>query len=75
MYFICSKIHTWMGCNDIAHEGRFVWSHNYQVVTYSKWPPGQPDNHYTEDCCMLRKDRHWNDYPCNKALESFICKK
>ena len=74
--FICSKICTWIGCNDIAHEGRFVWSHNNQVVTYFKWYSGQPDNYgKNEDCCMLVHDRRWNDYPCNEAIESFICKK
>ena len=76
LLFLFSTGYTWIGCNDIAHEGRFVWSHNNQVVTYSKWSSGQPDNgRKTEDCCMLLHHGYWNDDQCYNSHKSFICKK
>ena len=72
---VCSNEFTWIGCNDLIHEGKFVWSHNNQAVSYFKWHPGQPDNQYNEDCCSLAENGYWNDFPCHRSLESFICKK
>src|SRR5690242_3358842 len=33
----------WLGLNDAAVEGTFVWSSG-QPVTYTIWEPGNPDN-------------------------------
>ena len=71
-----SNEYVWIGCNDIAHEGRFVWSHNNQVVTYSKWYKGEPNNNGNEDCChTLKNSGAWNDLKCDSRLDAFICKK
>jgi hypothetical protein len=35
----------WIGLNDAAQEGTFVWSSG-EVVTFTNWSPGQPDNYY-----------------------------
>ncbi|HWA83755.1 MAG TPA: lectin-like protein [Fimbriimonadaceae bacterium] len=33
----------WIGLNDAAHEGTFVWTSG-EVTSYFAWSPGQPDN-------------------------------
>ena len=74
------KISIWIGCNDISHEGRFVWVHNNQPITFSNWKPGEPNNVGNEDCCMMGFPHglgQWNDWRCNNAdlVDYFICKK
>ena len=80
--YICSRnIGIWIGCNDIAHEGRFVWFQNHRRITFSNWAPGEPNNAGNEDCCMMiyptsyHRAGQWNDAPCGHLFENFICKK
>ena len=70
------KLRIWIGCNDISHEGRFVWVHNNQPIAFSNWTPGQPNNSGNEDCCMTGwyKIGGWVDVNCNYH-GTFICKK
>ncbi|MCB9235050.1 MAG: HYR domain-containing protein [Bacteroidia bacterium] len=53
---------TWIGFNDTAVEGTFVWV-NGEPVVYTNWSAGEPNNnlgdeHYTE---MRIQDGKWND--------------
>ena len=66
------RIHVWIGINDIAKEGRWVWQ-NGQLPKYSHWHKGEPNNHGRgEDCAMMyyhlsRKANEgtaWNDISC-----------
>jgi hypothetical protein len=53
---------VWIGFNDVASEGSFVWTSG-QPVAYTNWNPGEPNNtngleHYTE---LFGSNGLWND--------------
>src|SRR5262245_32506817 len=47
----------WIGINDTAHDGRFVWSTG-EPATYTNWYPGEPNNIYSGE----RWGNMWLDY-------------
>ena len=52
---------AWIGLNDAASEGTFVWS-NGDKATYTNWGGGEPnDAGGVEDVAQLRTDGRWND--------------
>ena len=59
----------WIGLNDQAQEGVFVWA-NGETASYRNWEPGQPDNgsgvYPEEDFVHIwpasRSPGMWNDY-------------
>ncbi len=64
----------WMGMNDIASEGTWVWSDG-TTVSYTNWHSGEPnDGGGNEDCGQLNRftDETWNDEPCSSAF-AYIC--
>jgi hypothetical protein len=65
----------WIGFNDIAAEGNFVWDGG-SPVTYTNWEPGEPnDAGGNEDCTQINRyypKATWNDEPCNQGL-FFVC--
>ncbi|XP_042315139.1 pulmonary surfactant-associated protein D-like isoform X1 [Sceloporus undulatus] len=73
------KIVTWhnrraiLGINDMATEGIFK-DLNGQVIQYSNWAPGEPNNAGNEDCVEVHPDGKWHDRGCtlewNTKVES-----
>jgi formylglycine-generating enzyme required for sulfatase activity len=62
----------WIGYNDIASEGSFVWSSGAPAAFVS-WNSGVPDNSSNEDCTEFRLGRNnWNDLNCATG-HPFIC--
>ena len=54
----------WIGLNDEAVEGTFVW-YDQSPVTYTNWASGEPNNNGSgEDCVQIYPDGRWNDLPC-----------
>jgi hypothetical protein len=72
-----STLKWWMGFNDRASEGTWVWEDG-SPVTYTNWYPGEPnDVAFNEDCGQLNRfhsagSNGWNDEPCTSAFR-FIC--
>jgi hypothetical protein len=52
---------VWLGLNDAASEGNFVWA-NGDLLTYSNWEPGEPNNSGNEDyVAMYPGNGRWVD--------------
>jgi len=59
----------WIGLNDEAVEGEFVW-YDQSPVTYTNWATGEPNNSGgNEDCVQIyptgSEPGKWNDLPCD----------
>lgn len=55
---------AWIGLNDVAVEGTFVWS-NGEPVVYTNWGAGEPNNAGNEDWTEINRNGlgKWNDLP------------
>ena len=64
----------WIGLNDFASEGAYVWSSG-QISHLRQWAPGEPNNAGGAENCVelapLSTDT-WNDVPCSRAYK-FLC--
>jgi len=61
----------WIGLNDIAVEGTFVWVTGEPVV-FTKFGAGEPNNVGNEDAVHMRGDPFWNDLPVTSQLGYFL---
>lgn len=63
---------TWIGANDLATEGTFLWEDG-MALAFTNWAPGEPNNGgnaYQEDCAMIagaRASKQWDDRPCDAS--------
>jgi len=65
-------INFWIGLNDIANEGVFVWAESHESADYNNWASNEPDNgHGSEDCVQMNgrpQDQfEWNDLSCDRV--------
>ena len=64
----------WLGLNDIAQEGTWVW-HSGEPVTYTNWNSGEPNDANNEDAVEMYESGRWNDnqtYEQKYAVYEFI---
>ncbi|QDT67918.1 Lectin C-type domain protein [Planctomycetes bacterium MalM25] len=64
---VSDSYHLWIGLNDAADDGTFVWS-NGDPVTYTRWNPGEPNNFggdedYVHFYNFANGAFEWNDAP------------
>jgi spore coat protein CotH len=68
------KDRWWIGLNDRAGEGTFVW-HDGSPVTFTRWSKHQPDNDTCNEDCVALKDGgkgRWHDTHCGQR-RPFVC--
>jgi hypothetical protein len=65
----------WMGGNDLADEGTFVWADN-TPLTFTAYRPGQPSGGTAENCLVwdLDDQNRWDDRDCDDQT-GYICKR
>nr|DBA15420.1 TPA: hypothetical protein GDO54_004634 [Pyxicephalus adspersus] len=60
-----------IGVTDIKTEGTFRYA-NGEVIKYSNWNPGEPNQAGEEDCVEIHSNGKWNDKNC-KEIRLNIC--
>lgn len=61
----------WIGFNDEAVEGTFVW-YDQSQITYTNWAGGEPNQSGNEDCTQIYPNGQWNDLPCTSGNSSSV---
>ena len=68
------RVRGWIGLNDIAEEGNFVWSDG-SPKGYTQWASKEPDIGFRggrQDCTCMCLGK-WRDVMCN-IIRPFVCK-
>ena len=75
IFGLTKKLKTWIGGNDIANEGRWVWNDG-APWSYTNWESKEPNNRSGKEKCleMGRYGIEWNDNACNNKYNA-ICKR
>ncbi|XP_063417332.1 perlucin-like, partial [Mytilus trossulus] len=67
----------WLGGTDEQKEGVWIWSHSQNLITFTDWREGEPNNYNGNEHCLSLKEASgyaWNDGPCQNLMP-FICEK
>ena len=68
----CGKASAWIGLNDRAQEGKFVWA-NGLGSAFGNWNGGEPNDYGNEDAVEMVPDGGWNDLPEGAKLSCAVC--
>ena len=66
----------WIGVNDKANEGNFVYASDNSSIAWNDWADGQPNSYKgNQDCVAVINERMgWDDRQCNGAdVFHFAC--
>ena len=65
----------WIGGNDIATEGTWVWEDGEIWGGFTAWNDGEPNGGVSEQCIALLDYKNaWYDVSCGRVY-NFMCKK
>jgi formylglycine-generating enzyme required for sulfatase activity len=72
-YLILDSSNYWIGLNDRAVEGNYVWSHG-SPAGFTYFAPGEPNGGAADNCIQTLDETEdkWDDIDCRLA-QSFIC--
>ncbi|HUS30584.1 MAG TPA: C-type lectin domain-containing protein [Kofleriaceae bacterium] len=67
---------AYIGGNDIAAEGTYVWDDG-TLIQLTSWNTGEPNNGaamFEEDCIVVNGPTggHWDDRPCSPAISATV---
>ena len=65
------EVPAWIGLNDIAEEGTWVWADGKRA-DFTEWGPTQPQGGAIENCVEFNTGfdhpgKKWHDAPCNQG--------
>lgn len=63
----------WIGLNDKATEGTYVWN-DHTEVSFTKYAPNEPEGQPAEvDCFCQENTGLWSDVECDQK-SAYVCK-
>ncbi|XP_021700862.1 perlucin [Aedes aegypti] len=74
-----TRFDLWIGANDLALEGKFIWHATGLGMQFTNWKKDEPNNLHTKEHCLhmwYQPDRdlnwEWNDENCQNNWY-FVC--
>lgn len=69
-----ADLHPWIGLEDFAEEGTFVWATSKEQPEQYYWGPNEPeDRGHHEDCGGMASSGAWFDGTCDTDKRPFVC--
>ncbi|XP_078686058.1 uncharacterized protein LOC144918846 isoform X2 [Branchiostoma floridae x Branchiostoma belcheri] len=70
---------VFIGLNDIATEGSYLWEDGSPIGDFHPWAPGQPNNYNGQDCIAISHQNddplsQWCDDSCD-VQQGYVCQK
>lgn len=66
---------AWLGGSDWTQEGMWFWEPDGDLIQYSNFADGQPDNKHGQNCLKranYNQNYQWNDKDCDESYP-YIC--
>ncbi|CAG2217847.1 unnamed protein product [Mytilus edulis] len=57
-----SESNYWLGGTDEQEEGVWIWSHSQNVITFTDWKKGEPNNDKSDEHCLASEELYGFKY-------------